>query len=101
VSDDQAQVTEARARHEAAVAEARHRRREEVLRLMKLVDAASDLGQLRDELGEDGFDSIWYDDDPVAAYKRRIAWMQAAALGAIAFLLLRRDEEMWEAWQRY
>jgi hypothetical protein len=72
----------------------------DVLRLMELIDKGTDTGGWTDEL-EGGLDVIAYDDDPVRQWERRVRESEVAALGAIAFLLLRQDEEMWEAWERY
>jgi hypothetical protein len=81
--------------------EALDRERRDTERLMRLIDEATDRSGLFDELAEGGSEAFWYDDDPVAAVSRRLLLARSAALGAIAFLLLRRDEEMWEAWRRY
>ena len=81
--------------------EASERERTNTARLMALVDAASDMGGWKDDLDADGRDAVAYDDDPVRQWERRVREAEVAALGAIAFLLLRRDEEMWEAWLRY
>lgn len=67
-------------------------------RIMQLLDAATDEGSRFDELDTD---EIMYDDDPVKQWERRIRECEVAALGAIAFLLARQDEEVWDAWQRW
>jgi hypothetical protein len=77
------------------------RDRRDAQRLMGLIDLATDSLTWVAELDADGRDAIAYDDDPVGQWERRVRESEVAALGAIAFLLLRRDDEMWEAWRRY
>lgn len=76
------------------------------IRLLEMVDRGTDFAGLWEELGETedgttGREAWWYAEDPVKAVERRLMLQAVSALGAIAFLLLRRDEELWEAWERY
>jgi hypothetical protein len=67
-------------------------------RLMKLLDTGTYLGGLYDEINHD---AVHYADDPIQAFTARCLEMQAAALGAIAMLLARRDDEILDAWEQY
>lgn len=71
------------------------RERDDEQRLFRLVDDATDVGWDA-ELSAPGSDQV---DDEVRGLL--IQQRQAAALGAIAFLILRQDESLWEAWTRY
>ena len=64
-------------------------------RLLELISTATDMKGWTDELDSD---DIAYDDDPVKQWERRVRESEVAALAAIAYLLLRRDEELWDAW---
>jgi len=73
-------------------------------RFLHLMDRATDLDYITDDLGDANSDDLYFGPIPPeteAAFQRRVALCQQAALGAIAFLLLRQDEEMWQAWGRY
>jgi hypothetical protein len=67
------------------------------LRLLRLLDAASDFVLPGSE--------SWHDVDPGSADEAnlRLDYLRAiaSALGAVAFLLLRRDEEMLREWWNY
>ena len=62
--------------------------------LMRLIDRSLDSARWTDELGGDGADAIYYDDNPVLARQRRVRESEVATLAAIALLLPRRYEEM-------
>lgn len=81
-------------------------------RLMELIDLATDRGRLTDEMDKEIDDLVYYghakignvtvtETDPIVVWERRLREMEVAALAAIAFLLLRKDEEMWAEWLRY